>query len=121
MAPNLPRQLGLRPALAKAYQAYLEIFKSAPIIVERVVDVRSFNLLLLRDRGWEPIFSSFNESRIKEILWEFYANLKSSKECVKCYVRGVHFKLTTRDQISPVSPLVLGLTHSRMKVFELWD
>ena len=79
------------------YQAYLNHFKGAPMLIERVVE-QAFLLdtnipRWFASKDWNYLLSNF-EDPYEELVKDFYANAIFNRDKLKCWVRGKDFTVT---------------------------
>ena len=79
-----------------AYQAYLNCFKNAPMVIERVVEQASLldtNIpKWFASKDWNYLLLNL-EDPYEELVKEFYANVLFDGEEQRCWVRGKDFTI----------------------------
>ena len=79
------------------FQSFSNNFKSAPIMVERVVQFdtlgSTFILKIFADKDWANVFRNF-EDPVGKLVKEFYSNIWFTSAKLKCWVRGKDFIIT---------------------------
>ena len=77
-----------------AYQAYLNCFKDAPMLIERVIEQASLLDMNIpkwfASKDWNYLLSNF-EDPYEELVKEFYANAIFDGDELRCWVREKDF------------------------------